>query len=67
LPQYAREQVMCDACFRLTLQIERLSRLIALGGHGRISIVEAETYLDEIRQQLASLKRSHEEPSAVRP
>lgn len=57
---------MCDSCLQLTLQVERLSRLIDFGGHGRISIIEAETYLEEVRQQLASMKRSHEAPKVVR-
>lgn len=51
---------MCDTCFQLTLQVERLARLIDLGGHERISIAEAEDYLKEVKEQLAKLKRSHE-------
>lgn len=53
---------MCDTCFHLALQVERFSRLIDVGGHGRISIAEAEAYLDDVRLQLRALKLSHEEP-----
>lgn len=57
---------MCDTCFHLIKQTERLKRLIELGGQGRVSVSEAEAYLADLNQQIHNLKKSHEVPRVVR-